>query len=278
VKPAWQRVSPNAWGAHRTIGAAVRAAEDGATVSVQPGVYQESVVLDRDVTVVAAKGPGTVRIVAPQRSALMLHGCAATIHGITVEAASAKEVAVLVKGGSPVLERCEISRGRVEITADAGCTLRGCEIGDAVYAGVYLTGTSRTVIEDCVIRSVDGDGVRLDDSAHVDCARTTVDDVQGSGLHVAGTGGGVFDDCEVSRTGGAAVLIEGLAHPRLRRCRLRDTGAEGVRVEASAQWSGDRAREDQATGEDGAAGVDAGREERRIRLEQCEITRTGDGF
>ncbi|MFB9835876.1 right-handed parallel beta-helix repeat-containing protein, partial [Actinoallomurus acaciae] len=275
MKPAWQRVSSNAWGAHRTIGAAVRAAEDGATVSVQPGVYQESVVLDRDVTIVAAKGPGTVRIVAPQRSALMLHGCAATIQDITVEGASPKEAAVLVKGGSPVLERCEIGRGRIEITSDAGCTLRGCEISDAVYAGIYLTGTSRTVIEDCVIRSVDGDGVRLDDSAHVDCARTTVDDARGSGLHVAGTGGGVFDDCEIGRTGDAAVLVEGLAHPRFRRCRLRDTSAEGVRIEGSARWSGDR--ENETTGEDGPAGADAGREERRVRLEQCEITRTGDG-
>jgi Holliday junction resolvasome RuvABC ATP-dependent DNA helicase subunit len=274
VKPAWQRVAPNAWGAHRTIGAAVRAAEDGATVSVQPGVYQESVVLDRDVTIVAAKGPGTVRVVAPQRSAFLLHGCAATIRDITVEAASPKETAVLVKGGSPVLERCEIGRGRVEITADAGCTLRECQITDAAYAGVYLTGTSRTVIEDCVVRAVDGDGVRLDDSAQVDCARTTVDDVQGSGLRVTGTGGGVFDDCEISRTGDAAVLVEGLAHPLLRRCRLRDTGAAGVRIEGAVPWSGDHVRGDDTTVESGS---DAGREERRTRLEQCEITHTGDG-
>ncbi|GAA4620345.1 right-handed parallel beta-helix repeat-containing protein [Actinoallomurus vinaceus] len=275
MKPAWQRVSPNGWGAHRTIGAAVRAADDGATVSVQPGVYQESVVLDRDVTVVAAKGPGTVRIVAPQRSALMLHGCAATIRDITIEAASPKETAVLIKGGAPVLERCEIARGRVEITADAECVLRGCDIHDAVFAGVYLTGTTRAVIEDCTVRSVDGDGMRLDDAARADCARTTVDDVQGSGLRVAGTGGGVFDDCEISRTGDAAVSIEAPAHPRLRRCRLRDTGAAGVRIEGSAQWAGDRAREDETTDGDGSA--DAGREERRVRLEQCEITRTGDG-
>jgi Holliday junction resolvasome RuvABC ATP-dependent DNA helicase subunit len=278
VKPAWQRVSPNGWGAHRTIGAAVRAAEDGAVVSVQPGVYQEAVVLDRDVTVVAAKGPGTVRIVAPQRSALMLHGCAATIRDITLEAASPKEAAVLVRGGSPVLERCEIGRGRVEIAVDAECVLRGCDIHDAVYAGIYLTGTSRAVIEDCGIRSVDGDGVRLDDSARTDCARTVVDDVQGSGLHVAGDGGGVFDDCEISRTGDAAVLIEAPAHPHLRRCRLRDTDAEGVRIQGAARWADGRARrEDESTVSDGSADADAGREDRRVRLEQCEITRTGDG-
>ena len=55
------------------MGAAVRAAADGAVVSVRPGVYQEAVALDRDVTLVAAKGPGTVRIVSPRR--LALRGC-----------------------------------------------------------------------------------------------------------------------------------------------------------------------------------------------------------
>ena len=274
MKPAWQRVSPNAWGAHRTIGAAIRAAEDGAVVPVQPGIYQETVVLDRDVTIVAAKGPGTVRVVAPQRSALMLHGCAATIRDLTIEAASTKEAAVLVKGGSPVLERCEI-RGRVEITVDTECALRECGVQDAAYAGVYLSGTSRALIEDCTVRSVDGDGVRLDDSAHADCVRTTVDDVQGSGLRFTGTGGGVFDDCEISRTGDAAVLIEAHARPRLRRCRLRDTGAEGVRIEGPARRPDDHGRDDEPAGTGGSA--DAGREDRRIRLEQCEITRTGEG-
>jgi nitrous oxidase accessory protein NosD len=280
VKPAWQRVSPSAWGAHRTIGAAVHAAADGAVVSVQPGVYQEAVLLDRNVTVVAAKGPGTVRIVSPHRPALTLHGCAATVQDIAFEAASDKETAVLVQGGSPVLERCEIGRGRVEITVDAECVLRACDIHDAVYAGIYLTGTSRSVIEDCTVRSVDGDGVRIDDSARADCARTTVEDVRGSGLRVAGTGGGVFVDCEISRPGDAAVLVEAPARPHLHRCRLHDAGAQGVRIEGSARWAEGASRTPAPESADGpeTAGAAAGREDDRVRLEECEIARTaGEG-
>ncbi|MFF2519025.1 hypothetical protein [Streptomyces sp. NPDC058086] len=47
-----------------SVGAAIRAADDGAVVSIQPGSYKESLVLDRDITVVAEKGRGTVRITA----------------------------------------------------------------------------------------------------------------------------------------------------------------------------------------------------------------------
>ncbi|WP_262402952.1 hypothetical protein, partial [Actinomadura sp. CNU-125] len=62
-RSARERVAPG-WGAHDTIAAAVRAAAAGATVSVHPGEYRESVVLNRDVTLMAEKGPGTVRIVS----------------------------------------------------------------------------------------------------------------------------------------------------------------------------------------------------------------------
>jgi Holliday junction resolvasome RuvABC ATP-dependent DNA helicase subunit/nitrous oxidase accessory protein NosD len=266
VKAGWQRVAPGGWGSHRTIGAAVRAASDGAVVSVQPGVYQEAVVLDRDVTVVAAKGAGTVRVVSPRGPALTVHGCAATVRDLAVETPG--EVAVLLRGGSPVLEGCEVSGGRVEISADADCTLRRCDVHDAEHAGVYLTGTSRGLIEDCTVRSVGGDGIRLDDAARAECVRTTVERVLGSGLHLSGDAGGVFADCEIGRCGDAAVLVAAPAHPLLRGCRLHDTGAQGVRIEGTA---GSHPAGAPAGREDGAA---AGQDERRVRLEGCEIFRT----
>ncbi|MCO6004197.1 right-handed parallel beta-helix repeat-containing protein [Actinoallomurus purpureus] len=270
VKLGRQRVAPGAWGAHRTVGAAVQAAADGAAVSVEPGVYQEAVVLDRDVTIVAAKGRGTVRIVSPHRPALTLHGCAATIRDITFEAPSGEEVAVLLRGGSPTIEGCEIV-GRVEVTGDAECTLRECDVRDATYAGVHLTGTSRGVIEECTVRSVEGDGLRLDDSAGVECARTTVERVRGFGLRLGGTDGGVFTDCQVSRSEDAAVLVEAPAQPVLRRCDIRDIGAEGVRVEGLAKWA--HSATQVLPSETPQSGESAGREETRVRLDGCEITR-----
>lgn len=68
------RVAERGWGTHRTITAAVRAAQDGAVIHVQPGVYRESLVLDRAVSVVAEKGPGTVRIVAAHGPAVSVNG------------------------------------------------------------------------------------------------------------------------------------------------------------------------------------------------------------
>jgi Holliday junction resolvasome RuvABC ATP-dependent DNA helicase subunit len=246
----------------------VQAAADGAVVSVDPGVYHEAVVLDRDVTLVATKGPGTVRVVSPHRPALTVHARTATVQDITFEASEGEEVAVLLRGGSSTIAGCEIA-GRVEVTGDAECTLRECDVRDATHAGVHLTGASRGVIEECTVRSVAGDGLRLDDSARVECARTTVERVRGCGLRLGGADGGVFTDCQVSRSGDAAVLVEAPAQPVLRRCRFRDAGGEGVRVEGTAKWTHGA----EALSETPPSGESAGREETRVRLDGCEITR-----
>jgi parallel beta-helix repeat protein len=270
VKAGWQRVSATGgWGAHRSIGAAVLAAADGAVVSVQPGVYQEAVVVDRDVTLVAAKGPGTVRVVSGHRPAFTLSGRTATVRDIDIEGPAPNEVAVLVRGGVAVLETCRITRGRVEIAADTDCALRGCDVHDAERVGVYLTGTSRGSLEDCTVHSVLGDGIRLDDSARIDCTRTTVERVQGNGISLGGAAGGVFTDCEISHSADAAVLVAAPAHPLLRDCRLHDTGTQGVRVEGAAGWA------DGTEPAADAGGATAGQDERQIRLEACEIVRTG---
>ncbi|MEV5753064.1 right-handed parallel beta-helix repeat-containing protein [Actinoallomurus sp. NPDC052308] len=271
VKAGWQRVAPGAWGGHRTIGAAVRAAADGAVVSVQPGVYNEALIVDRNVTIVAAKGAGTVRVVSPHGPALSLHGCSATVRDLTLEAAGSADVAVLGRDGAPVLERCEISGGGITFT-DATFTLRGCGVRDAGQAGVRVTGTSKGIIADCTVRSVAGAGVRLDGSVQVECVRTVVDRARGPGLQLSGAAHGIFTDCQIGGSGDAALVISAAAYASLRGCELHDSGAQGVRLEDSAG----AAEQTPAAAHRGdeTEGASAGLEDRRVRLEGCEIVRT----
>jgi nitrous oxidase accessory protein NosD/Holliday junction resolvasome RuvABC ATP-dependent DNA helicase subunit len=264
-----QRVAERGWGTHRTIGAAIRAADDGSVVSIQAGVYQESLVLDRDVTLVAEKGPGTVRIVGTHGPAVSVTSGAAVLRDILIEGAGGRTAVVLVRGGSPVLERCEVAGGRVEIAHDASAALRGCTVRDTTGGGVHVTGTAAAVLEECTIRSVEGHGLSLNDGARVELRQTSIERVTGCGVLMAGTSLGTFDDCSIGPSGDVSVLVLTPAHPLLRDCRLFDAKTQGIRVDdapgtvAAADAGGER---------DGSA---AGREERRIRLEKCEIFRTG---
>lgn len=274
VRSGGQRVTPGGgWGSHRTIGAAVLAAADGATISVQPGEYHEALVVDRPVTIVAAKGAGTVRVVPVDRPALtVIKGSDVTVRDMELQGPG-NNVAVLIRGGTAVLETCRVTRGGVEVTGGANATLRGCDVSDGEVAGVHLTGTSRSVLVDCTVRAIDGDGIRLGDSAQAECSATSVDGVRGRGLYIGGAAGGVFTSCEFRRTGGAAVHVETLAHPVLSDCRIHDARAQGVRVDGTGGGGGAGSAPSGA-----AAGTDvagAGQDEHRTRVDGCEIVRTG---
>ncbi|WP_433174887.1 right-handed parallel beta-helix repeat-containing protein [Actinoallomurus sp. CA-150999] len=268
-KAARERVAPGSWGAHATIGAAVRAAAPGAVVSVQPGVYRESLVLDGDVTVVAEKGAGTVRVVAARGPALTVHGGQATVEALTLE--SAGDAAVLVRAGTPALRDCEITGGRVEVTGDAIAVLRNCSISGTDRTAVHLTATSRTTLEDCVVRDAGGDGITADDEARAECTGTIVRGVGGRGVHLSGSARGRFTRCEIRDARTAAVHAEGASALVLTESRLHDSGI-GVWLGGTAgrRSAGENEpRRDAASAEEPATS-----RSHAVLLDRCEIFAT----
>ncbi|WP_406175077.1 right-handed parallel beta-helix repeat-containing protein [Streptomyces sp. NBC_00996] len=280
MKPKLQRVATRGWGTHRAIGAAVRAAADGEVVSVRPGCYVESLVLDRDITVLAEKGPGTVRITAAHGPAVSVTAGQVVLRELEFEGGDAAEPVVLARGGSLDLERCELSGGRLELARDSTAQVRGCTVHGAKRAGVHVTGTARASFEDCTVRSVDGYGLTLVDAARAELRRSRVQRTSDCGVLLGGTSSATFDDCELAHTGDAALLVYAPAQSLLRGCRLHDTGAQGIRIEDApglpAAVPSHQARpQPEAAGPDAGGGsAAAGRDGRRIRLDKCEIFRT----
>ncbi|MGW2836602.1 right-handed parallel beta-helix repeat-containing protein [Streptomyces sp. NPDC001493] len=267
------RVADRGWGTYRTVTAALRAADEGAEIRVQPGEYRESLVLDQDITVVAEKGPGTVRIAAVHGPAVRVNGGSPVLRDMTVEGAPDRGPAVVLSGGGPLLDRCAVAGGRIEVVRTAVAELRRCTVEDATGTGVHVTGTARAVVEDCVIRATRGHGLTLSDAARADVRRLTVERVTGAGIVMAGESAGTFDDCTVRHTGDAAVLVHPLARPLLRGSRLHDTTAQGLRVADPATAAATTATAAPLPADADAA--EAGREGLGIRLEKCEIFRTG---
>ncbi|MGW3633515.1 right-handed parallel beta-helix repeat-containing protein [Streptomyces sp. NPDC005122] len=263
------RVAARGWGTHRTLMAAVRAAGDGAVISVQPGVYRESLVLDRDLTVVAESGPGTVRIVASHGPAVSVGQGTLILQDLEIEGTTDRGAAVLVRGGRSVLQNCQVSGGHVEIAQDAEAELRACKVKDASDSGIHATGTAGVVVEECVIESIAGHGLTLTDAARAEVRRTTVVRVTGCAVAMAGTSQATFDDCSIGHTGDSALLVYTPARALLRDCRLHDTKGRGVQITDAPGVAAGTAQSAEA--ETASA---AGREEHRIRLEKCEIYRT----
>lgn len=199
MKSVAQRVAPGSWGAHRSIGAAVRDARPGDVITVQAGTYTESLVLAKDVVLVAK---GTVRLVAPRGPAVTVHAGRVELRGFALVSPAPREAAVLLRGGEPVLRDCEITGGRIEVAAAAAPLLSGCSVRQAEGAAVRLTGTSRTTLEALTVGGCTGDGVVVDDEASLQLTEALVDGVTGRG-----------------------VVVTAGAHAALTRCEIRGSGA-----------------------------------------------------
>ncbi|MDT0549350.1 right-handed parallel beta-helix repeat-containing protein [Streptomyces lonegramiae] len=285
VKSVAQRVAPGSWGAHRSIGAAVRGAKPGGVITVQAGTYTESLVLEKDIVLVAK---GTVRLVAPRGPAVTVHAGRAELRGFTLVSPAPRDAAVLLRGGEPVLRDCEITGGRVEVAAAAAPLLSGCSVRQAEGMAVRLTGTSRTTLEALTVGGCSGDGVVVEDEAALELTDALVDGVAGRGIVLAAGAHAALTRCEIRGSGAAAVLVDGHASAALRECRLYEASGQGVWVRGTAGRSpgpqGRRPWDVGPSGEDripvaasssaDAAGRSADRTQ-GVRLRDCEIFRTG---
>jgi SpoVK/Ycf46/Vps4 family AAA+-type ATPase len=284
-------VSATAPDCYRTISDAVVAARPGDVISILPGTYVESVLLDREVTLSAAGAPGEVRLEMHGEPALRMACETATAGGLAIRHSGAQTSAVDVPTGLLRLEECVISaesaaavyvRGRAEIAA------RGCEISNPAGAGVVAVDGAGGTVEKCVLRGAGSAAVVIRTGADPKIIGCTIEDSAGSGILAAEQGRGTVQDTTITRAGNPAVAIEsgatirvlastvadaagvgilvGGAAPSIVDCVVTDPGAQGLALVQGAEPTVAGLRIERAGGygvhaEDGAAGS----------IERCEV-------
>ncbi|MEV0133522.1 right-handed parallel beta-helix repeat-containing protein [Dactylosporangium sp. NPDC050688] len=260
------RVAPRGWGSHRSIAAAIRAATEGSVISLAPGVYNESVIIDRDVSLVAEHG--VVEIVATHGPALVSRTPSAAVRGISVRGTGPAAVAVLASSGRVRLDGCDISVGRVEIGGRAQAELVGCRIHGCAEAGLHVTGDATASLIKCTVEDIEGDGVVLSQSSRTDIASTMITKATRTGVSLTGSAAATLKDCDVSHTGEEGVYTQDSVRLLVQSSRLSDSGTDALAVAGSAIPDPDLAAEpDQASpGTEAPAGV---------AMIDCNLTRAG---
>jgi hypothetical protein len=220
-----------------TVSQALQAAADGDRLTLDPGVYEEDLVLDRPVTIAAAEGPDEVCL----RSSTPIRISADTrFEGLVLSAAATASpgAAVLrIDGGTVQVSNCAIA-GRVEVLAETVLTMASCRIVAAAQAGLYAAGSSAVQLRACVFADVDGTGVVAAQSASVRLTNCRVERAAGSGLRVLGSARMEADASAILQVGGSGVLVEGTASVALNDCWIEGSRTEGLRALGSSAFTG----------------------------------------
>ncbi|MFK4104982.1 right-handed parallel beta-helix repeat-containing protein [Streptomyces sp. NPDC019531] len=291
-------VSRDRPGAYQSIGEALRAASDGAVITVAGGTYEEPLVITRMVTISAASGGGDVRIHVGSGSAVVVDAEAVQLSGLTISGGDDDTAAVEIRRGEAALDACRITgAGWTAILAWHQGTLvaRDCRIDEAQGAGIVVTSPGGNTVEKTVVKETGSSAIVVAEGGRLAVRESVIDRAGGNGVCVNGNARAEVKDTAITASGKPALVVEqngaatvsgvtvagsasvdayltGTGRITLTDCRFSGAGAESVHI---AGGSAPLLKKCAVSAPGGTAVRITGKS--RPRLENCEITRASVG-
>lgn len=223
-----------------TLGEAISRAPDGATISVRPGVYPESLVIERPVHLQAVPeaASGAVVISPAGGRCLLLDAPAGTLRGLSFEGGD---------GDSPCLE---VNSGAMEIV--------GNRLGPWAGSGLLVRDGAAPLVRDNWFLDIEGSALVFDEGsggivegnriARTDKSAVRVQagadpTVRGNEITEAGQAGllieegarGLFGENQIVGSLASGIEVRGGAAPRVSANRIEDAGQAGLFIHEGAR-------------------------------------------
>ena len=221
-------------GDYRTLGEAIRHIALNGRILVQPGVYRESLTLDRPVEIIGNGRAGETVIESLTSPCIQSTSPQATLRNLTLTRRGALDqgVAVDVTAGQLTLDDCRVSaQGRACIAVGsptASLVGRHCTLLDGSHTGVLFYDRATGVLEDCEVDRMGQNGVQITQGANPTLHRVRVQGCE-VGVLVSEQGRGRLEDCDIVDNQYQGVMIVAGA-PTLLRCRVQ-RNLDGIWVE-----------------------------------------------
>jgi parallel beta-helix repeat protein len=237
-------VSQSGSAQYRSIGAALADAAPGMTILVRPGVYQESVLIDKAITLTAGeRAAGQVTIECAENGCVRLAADGARVRNLTVRArlgfwarlfGSGEPTAIAVVSGHPLIENCDVSSnsgaGIVVIGSGSEPEIKSVKVHDCRLNGLLFTNRSHGLVEDCDIYRNGWAGIRSEDGSQPVVRRSRIHHGQMDGVLLAMQGTGTFEECEIFENYYSGVQVKEASSVALNHCRIFNQKRGGIFV------------------------------------------------
>jgi len=229
-------VSANGNGDFAQIGEALRNVAPNTRLMIRPGLYNESLIIDKNVEIVGDGEPEEIKIIATDSSCFQMRCEKATVRGLTLRGSGARYgrafFAVDVPHGELLLEDCDINSDSLSCVAIHGAyanpLIKNCSIHDGADSGVYFFDNARGRIEDSDIYRSTNVGVAITNGANPTIKNCRIFEGDNGGVVVWQNGAaGEIENCEIFGHRLANVGVSDSANPTFRSCKIfggRDSG------------------------------------------------------
>ena len=233
-------VSRNGRGDYNTIGDALANAKDGARVWVRPGLYEESLLLDRPVELIAEGARSDVRVLSHGEPCLHLATDEARVCGFTLgNEGTGTYPAIWVPTGQLVLDDCAVTSGCGHGLAVVGAESRvdalHCVFTGSLYAGAHVSNHARPTFTDCVFQLNGGDGVRIVRQARPRLVGCLLLQNLDTGALVGNSGRGEFLRCQFLQHELDGLRLEADGEATLTGCVFQANGRCGAYAKPKGQ-------------------------------------------
>jgi hypothetical protein len=222
-------VSAQLPGAYPTINDALEVAEDGAVISIEPGVYSEALRLsNRRLSLVASEsGTVTVDATGTGQPALACRDGDVTVRGLILKAADYP--ALSATGGRLQVEKCQASAGyAAAVSVSDGATVEATDL--TVTGGQYgiVLEDAGGTLDKCEVRDITDDGIIVRLGADPVIRNSTVAGCGYRGVYIYQAGRPTIERCDISAAGDAGISIAHRSSPTITATWVHDTRGVGI--------------------------------------------------
>lgn len=223
---------------YASISQAVKNAGPGTHILVKPGLYRESLIIDRPISISADGPAGEVIVESVGSPCLVTRAAQIEIQGLTLNSFINDErdryFAVDISFGQLTLEDCVISSD-----ADACISIHGpgvnpeirrCRVREGGVYGVWVWDGAAGIIEDCEISDCAGAGLVISGDT-MEEARQMAADI----LADISDDQNIINQASVKSSGGAALKGITGGMPHVRRCSISGGQDHGIWVHYKGQ-------------------------------------------
>ena len=223
-EPPTRIVDPLYRGDFATIKEAITWVEPGTRILVQPGLYEEGLVIDKPLEIIGNGEPGEIVIQVAGMNVMQFQTTMGRVVNMTLrQMGGGKWFCVDIAQGRLELEDCHItsqSLACVAIHGGADPRLRRNRIHDSKDVGVYVYENAQGTLEDNDIFGNAFSGLEIKEGADPKVRHNRIHDGKGGGVYVYEGGKGTLEDNDIFGNELSEVAIKSSGHPILLRNRI----------------------------------------------------------
>jgi len=189
----------------------IDAAESGATITIEPGTYLESLRIDESIS---------------------LEGAGESLDDVQIVGASRESPTIDVEGEAVVIRFRNLTlrrgAGGLHVGGSAQVDLEDVRIADAYGSGLSLYDALHATLVDCEIVGNEHNGISLANSAGLSMRETGVGESGATGIAAATRGRIALEDCAILSNGACGIELRGSTRAELRAVEIAGNGSGEV--------------------------------------------------